>query len=414
MGKADADEVPTRLALVGTIQFVAAVQALRDDLDKAMAPLDDVDEAGDDALAKIRRGEIGVWRGKYDISVPQVRPLSPGEILGCTAPKLGDVDALIYVGDGRFHLESIMIANPSVPAFRFDPYSKKFTREYYEHDEMRSVRADAVRVARRNLLERGADSWAILLGTLGRQGSLSVMKTVAAGLPPSADTVPPLMVLLSEVSPAKLGLFSDAEISTFVQTSCPRLSIDWGYAFKRPLLSSYEASVAAGRITGWHGVDLDGRENGKGDYPMDYYAVSASVWDDADKPGWIPRAVDAAPPATQAATRATDASCGTRTGGSASSRACGRSIEYNMHIVQILLAVVVDGGAHIVVEPGVSESPAGRRSHVHERRHDLDDGADLVHEVTRRHLVVSKAVASVEVTTCTIQLTGETRRCCAA
>jgi 2-(3-amino-3-carboxypropyl)histidine synthase len=85
MGKADADEIPTRLALVGTIQFVAAVQALRDDLEKAMAPLDDVDEAGDDALAKIRRGEIGVWRGKYDISVPQVRP-SPGEILGCTAP----------------------------------------------------------------------------------------------------------------------------------------------------------------------------------------------------------------------------------------------------------------------------------------------------------------------------------------
>jgi hypothetical protein len=88
---------------------------------------------------------------------------------------------------------------------------------------------------------------------------------------------------------------------------------------------------------------------------MDYYAVSASVWDDADKPGWIPRAVDAAPPATQAATRATDAACGTWTGGSsAGSRACRRSIEYNMHIVQILLAVVVDRGAHVVVEPGVS------------------------------------------------------------
>ncbi|KAL1409879.1 Diphthamide biosynthesis protein 1 [Vanrija albida] len=289
MGKADEAEIPTRLALVGTIQFVAAVQALRDDLDKAMPPLEQAEEEADDALAKVRRGEIGVWRGKYEITVPQIRPLSPGEILGCTAPKLGDVDALIYVGDGRFHLESIMIANPSVPAFRFDPYSKKFTREYYEHDEMRSVRADAVRVARRNLLERGADSWAILLGTLGRQGSLSVMKTVAAGLPPSADALPPLMVLLSEVSPAKLGLFSDAEISTFVQTSCPRLSIDWGYAFKRPLLSSYEASVAAGRITGWHGVDLDGRESGKGDYPMDYYA-------DGSLGPWTPRHQPPRPP----------------------------------------------------------------------------------------------------------------------
>ncbi len=33
-----------------------------------------------------------------------------------------DVDVLIYVGDGRFHLESIMIANENVQAFRYDPY----------------------------------------------------------------------------------------------------------------------------------------------------------------------------------------------------------------------------------------------------------------------------------------------------
>lgn len=31
----------------------------------------------------------------YNISVPQCKPLSPGEILGCTAPKLTDVDAIM-------------------------------------------------------------------------------------------------------------------------------------------------------------------------------------------------------------------------------------------------------------------------------------------------------------------------------
>lgn len=95
----ESEELPTRLALVGTIQFVAAVQSLRDDLEKALPPLDEeaaAEDAGEDqALAKVRKGEIGVWRGKYDITVPQTRPLSPGEILGCTAPKLGDVDALM-------------------------------------------------------------------------------------------------------------------------------------------------------------------------------------------------------------------------------------------------------------------------------------------------------------------------------
>lgn len=55
----------------------------------------------------------------YIVKLPQCKPLSPGEILGCTAPKLNDTDILIYVGDGRFHLESIMIANETVDAYRF-------------------------------------------------------------------------------------------------------------------------------------------------------------------------------------------------------------------------------------------------------------------------------------------------------
>ena len=95
----DSGEDPvTRLALVSTIQFVAAIQSLRTDLDKALPQLDttDADPSQEGMLAKMRQGDIGVWRGKYDITIPQSRPLSPGEILGCTAPKLSDVDALMY------------------------------------------------------------------------------------------------------------------------------------------------------------------------------------------------------------------------------------------------------------------------------------------------------------------------------
>ncbi|WVQ95545.1 diphthamide biosynthesis protein 1 [Kwoniella sp. CBS 9459] len=290
------EEKHTRLALVSTIQFVAAIQALKTDLEKAMPALEteeisSEDKEKNDMLAKVKRGDIGVWRGKYDVTIPQVRPLSPGEVLGCTAPKLGPTDALIYVGDGRFHLESIMIANPTVPAFRYDPYSKKFTRETYEHTEMRGIRGDAVKEARKGLVEHGSGSWAVLLGTLGRQGSLAVLKSVTAALPP--DSVPPLLLLLSELSPAKLALLPPDQISTFIQTSCPRLSIDWGYAFSRPLLSPYEASVASGRIRGWGGLTLDPvnkakdvntleKDKGEGEYPMDFYA-------DASLGPWTPR-----------------------------------------------------------------------------------------------------------------------------
>jgi 2-(3-amino-3-carboxypropyl)histidine synthase len=88
------------------------------------------------------------------------------------------------------------------------------------------------------------------------------------------------MLLLSELSPLKLALLP--QLSVFVQTSCPRLSIDWGYAFDRPLLSPYEASVALGRIKGWEGLKVDKLERGEGGYPMDFYA-------DKSLGPWTPR-----------------------------------------------------------------------------------------------------------------------------
>lgn len=70
-----------------------------------------------------------------------------------------------------------MIANPSVPAFRYDPYSKKFTRERYDHVEMRQIRHQAVETARDTIpidkthVDDDKPLWGVILGTLGRQGS---------------------------------------------------------------------------------------------------------------------------------------------------------------------------------------------------------------------------------------------------
>ncbi|KAI9508668.1 putative diphthamide synthesis protein-domain-containing protein [Russula earlei] len=180
----------TRLALVSTIQFVAALQQLRNELNAEYsgAPLLSLLEGGTPREEGSEKPNVGaqvpkLWTGRYETTIPRSKPLSPGEILGCTAPQLGDVDALIYLGDGRFHLEAIMIANPSVPAFRYDPYSKKFTRERYNHQEMRAARNDAVMAARQSIDDIAhkasavdpqagdAPTWGVVLGTLGRQGN---------------------------------------------------------------------------------------------------------------------------------------------------------------------------------------------------------------------------------------------------
>ena len=102
-----------------------------------------------------------------------------------------------YLGDGRFHLESIMIANPTVPAFRYDPYSKKLTRERYDHGEMRTVRDQAVQDAQKSIEAFSPDSivvrdedvsektepplWGVILGTLGRQGSFKQLQVYIPG-----------------------------------------------------------------------------------------------------------------------------------------------------------------------------------------------------------------------------------------
>lgn len=95
---------PTKLAVVGTIQFVAAVQGLKADLEAELPQ----SEAGPARLAiedvASSSGEkidappkpVATGRATFEVQVPQVKPLSPGEILGCTAPRLApDTDALM-------------------------------------------------------------------------------------------------------------------------------------------------------------------------------------------------------------------------------------------------------------------------------------------------------------------------------
>lgn len=55
-----------KLVLVATIQFATALQASREPLQQ-----------------------------DYEVLIPQAKPLSPGEVLGCTSPRLPEYDAIM-------------------------------------------------------------------------------------------------------------------------------------------------------------------------------------------------------------------------------------------------------------------------------------------------------------------------------
>ncbi|XP_015593804.1 2-(3-amino-3-carboxypropyl)histidine synthase subunit 1 [Cephus cinctus] len=238
--------ITTKIALVSTIQFAATLQSVASEMRKA----------------------------GYEATVPQSKPLSPGEVLGCTAPQIRCADAVIYLGDGRFHLEAAMIANPKLRAFRYDPYEKKLTEEFYDHDTMKSTRKNAIDRA------RNANKFGLILGTLGRQGNPNVLKTLQSKIKSLGKD--DIVILLSEIFPDKIRLFED--IDAFIQVACPRLSIDWGTAFDKPLLSPYEGAVA---------VNLAILDNEK-PYPMDFYsAASLGPWTPNHKPSELEKQTDA-------------------------------------------------------------------------------------------------------------------------
>jgi len=190
------------------------------------------------------------------LHIPQAKPLSAGETLGCTSPLLSPQSSLVFVADGRFHLEAAMIQNPSVAAFRYDPYSKAMTREGYDSEAMKAVRWRAVEAA------RSCHTFGLVLGTLGRQGNPQLFDRLRSVLRQSGKRA--VLFLMAELQPDKLRALP--HIQAWVQVACPRLSIDWGAGFDKPLLTPFELEVAL-QDRPWPAA-----------YPMDFYRSGGGPW----------------------------------------------------------------------------------------------------------------------------------------
>lgn len=143
-----------------------------------------------------------------------------------------------------------MIANPRIPAYRYDPYEKKLTWEGYDDASLKQSRQKAIEKAKE------AQHFGLILGTLGRQGNPTILEHLEQEMQRKGKQF--TMVLLSEIFPQKLQKMAHVEV--WIQIACPRLSIDWGDYFDRPLLTPYEAAVVLEQV------------NWQSDYPMDFYA----------------------------------------------------------------------------------------------------------------------------------------------
>ncbi|XP_052111933.1 uncharacterized protein LOC107475133 [Arachis duranensis] len=191
---------------------------------------------------------------------------------------------LVFIADGRFHLEAIMIANPEIKAFRYDPYIGKLFLEEYDHLGMKESR---------------------------KQGNPKILERLEKNMKEKGFLY--TVFLMSEISPARIALFEDS-VDAWIQIVHPRLSIDWSDTFGKPVLNPFEAEITFGVILGWWekkknvlvakvqegcedggvscqksgdsscecscGEDDNGNRKSDfgGEYPIDYYSHDGGEW----------------------------------------------------------------------------------------------------------------------------------------
>lgn len=214
------------IALVSTVQFVEGVYKARQILQE---------------------------KGFSNYVIPQSKPRTTGEILGCTSPMI-PCPIIISVSDGRFHLEAAMIQNPGASFYRYDPYLNKIFKEEYDISEMKARRFVSI------LKAKDAQHVGIIFGTLGRQGSVHILKQLKSLCKAIGKKY--TVFLMSDVCQAAVNKYP--EIDVWVEIACPRLAIDWGCEFTKPMLNPYECFVA------FEDLPLD--------YPMDNYMYGGGSW----------------------------------------------------------------------------------------------------------------------------------------
>ena len=192
------------------------------------------------SLFLLKRKLIEDGYDKTKINIPQCKPRIAGEVLGCTSPVLKKEEnaIVIFICDGRFHMESVMIQNPFLPFYQYNPFTHYLTYEKYDNDLMLKMRFEQIENFKKAKLV------GIIFGTLGRQGNPVILKRLCKLMDKHNKKY--IIIILNEVTEKKILNYT--KVDCFVQVVCPRLSIDWPDQFSKSMLTPYEIYLAFGEV----------------------------------------------------------------------------------------------------------------------------------------------------------------------
>jgi 2-(3-amino-3-carboxypropyl)histidine synthase len=149
-----------------------------------------------------------------------------------------EVDAFLFVGGGRFHALGIALA-ASKPTIIADPYEG---RAY-------SISENAQKIVKQRWasIEQAlkAKVFGVLVGLKPGQLHLDVALRVKETIEKSGKTC--CLLAIKEVTPESLLEFPT--IDAYVNTACPRISLEAPAKFSKPVLAVNEFMVVAGEVS---------------------------------------------------------------------------------------------------------------------------------------------------------------------
>jgi len=176
-----------------------------------------------------------------------------GQVTGCdysNAKSISkEVEAFFLIGGGRFHAIGVALttAKPTIIA---DPFEK---RAYPIQDEVQGIlkqRWASISEAKK------AEKFGVLIGLKSGQKKVEEAMEAKKKLEKSGKRV--ILLALREVTPEALMQFP--YIEAFVNTACPRISLDDASRFPKPVLTFEEVLVMVGEMSweelcgkGWFG-----------------------------------------------------------------------------------------------------------------------------------------------------------------
>lgn len=186
--------------------------------------------------------EILVRAGKTVVVGDAGRVNYAGQVIGCDYSNVksvaNDVGAFLFIGGGRFHALGIALST-SKPTIIADPYEN---RAYSIDGEAQIV----LKQRWASIEETGhAKTFGVLIGLKQGQkrlGDALKIKEIAEKTGKAA-----FLFAVKEISPEVLMEFPS--VDAYVNTACPRISLDAPSKFSKPVLTINEFMVTAGEIS---------------------------------------------------------------------------------------------------------------------------------------------------------------------